>query len=328
MKNTRTFTDLDLNFLPAPSSQDRYSGIGTISFSNLTTTVTGTNTNFLSLLEVNDNLYDNTKFIGKIKSISSDTSLEFYTIGHLPKGVTEYVVTVLENSITKYDQRYNSALSSSLGHPTFVLNDILNVDVNAGENSIFFNLPAYISIEDDKLYETQLESYILDETISTGDVIGNLLISNDLTDINVTVSKTNDVISQDVIIELKNSSLYVIENEYTYSNPADISLKTDANAIKAAVKHLILTTNFERHFHSDIGSQVRAIMFEPATPMTQILLQRSITDVITSYEPRVQLLDVIVSLDNPSYSANITIYFQIINTTQPLRIDLVLERAR
>jgi phage baseplate assembly protein W len=205
MKNTRTFTDLDLNFLPAPSSQDRYAGIGTIAFTNLNTIVTGTNTIFLTFLDINNNLYVNNVFLGKIKSIISDTSIELYEVVPLPS----------------------------------------EIDI-----------------------------------------------------------------------------------EYTYSLPADISVKTDANAIKAAVKHLVLTSNYERHFHSDIGSQVRAIMFEPATPMTQILLQRSIVDVINSYEPRVQLIEVIVSLDNPSYSANVTIYFQIINTTQPLRIDLVLERAR
>lgn len=205
MKNTRTFTDLDLNFLPAPSSQDRYDGIGTISFNNLNTTVIGKNTIFLTLLDVNDNLYVDDVYLGKIKSISSETSLNLYE---------------------------NAKINSNVSH------------------------------------------------------------------------------------------------SYKYSNPADISVKTDANAIKAAVKHLILTSNYERHFHSDIGSQVRGIMFEPATPMTQILLQRSIVDVITSYEPRVQLIDVIVSLDSSTYAANITIYFQIINTTQPLRIDLVLERTR
>lgn len=205
MQNTRTFTDLDLNFLPAPSSQDRYIGTGTISFTNLNSIVTGTNTIFLTFLDVGNNLYVNTAFLGKIKSIISDTSIELYEVVSLP------------------------------------------------------------------------------------------------------------------------SEIHI---EYSYSLPADISVKTDANAIKAAVKHLVLTSNYERHFHSDVGSQVRAIMFEPATPMTQILLQRSIVDVINSYEPRVQLIEVIVSLDNPSYSANVTIFFQIINTTQPLRIDLVLERAR
>ena len=113
-----------------------------------------------------------------------------------------------------------------------------------------------------------------------------------------------------------------------HPNTKDVAKKTNAEAIKQSLKNLLLTQYYERPFHSQIGSQVKALMFELATPMTQILLQRSITDVITGYEPRVQLLNVIVDMNSESYSANITIYFQIINTTQPLRIDLVLERAR
>jgi len=204
MKNTRTFTDIDLNFLPAPSSQDRHTGIGTITTTLNSTTVVGADSLFVSAMAEHDNLYVESKLIGKVKTITSNTSLELYT------GVSQ---------------------------PT--------------TNSTF-----------------------------------------------------------------------------KYSTPADISIKADANAIKASIKHLVLTMNYERPFHSQIGSQVKALMFELATPMTQILLQHSITDVITGYEPRVQLLNVIVDMNSESYSANVTIYFQIINTTQPLRIDLVLERAR
>jgi phage baseplate assembly protein W len=205
MKNTRTFTDLDLNFTPAPSSQDRYVGTGTISFTNLNSIVSGINAIFLTFLEVNNNLYVDNVFLGKIKTIISDSSLELY-------GVV--------------------SLSSE------------------------------------------------------------------------------------------------INKAFTYSLPADISVKTDANAIKASLKHLILTMNYERHFNSKVGSQVNAIMFEPASPMTEILLRRSIEDTITSFEPRVIILDIVINMDKENHTANISIYFQIVNTTQPLRIDLVLERTR
>ena len=63
MRNTRTFTDLDLNFRPAPSSQDRIVGEGTITVSNQSAIVTGTNTRFQSFLNVNDNIYINGSFI-------------------------------------------------------------------------------------------------------------------------------------------------------------------------------------------------------------------------------------------------------------------------
>ena len=204
MKNTRTFTDLDLNFTPAPSSQDRHLCIGNITCNIQSNVVSGIGSSFTYSISVNDNLYINNIFIGKIQSISSDTSLILFG---------------------------NSKLTAT--------------------NSVF-----------------------------------------------------------------------------TYSTPGDVSIKTDANAIKASVKHLILTMNYERHFNSKIGSQVNAIMFEPASPMTEILLRRTIEDTITSFEPRVIILDIVINMDIENHTANISIYFQIVNTTQPLRIDLVLERTR
>ena len=43
----------------------------------------------------------------------------------------------------------------------------------------------------------------------------------------------------------------------------DVVLKYDDQAIKAAVKNLVLTQNYERPFHSEIGSQIRGLLFEP-----------------------------------------------------------------
>jgi phage baseplate assembly protein W len=108
----------------------------------------------------------------------------------------------------------------------------------------------------------------------------------------------------------------------------DISRKFDENAINQSLRNLILTRNYERPFHSEIGSQVRAVLFEPASPMTAIKLKRSIEDVVFNFEPRVVLLnvDVIDQIDNNAYT--ITITYRIVNTERPRQLDLVLERTR
>lgn len=108
----------------------------------------------------------------------------------------------------------------------------------------------------------------------------------------------------------------------------DIARKYDENAIKQAVKNLILTQNYERPFHSEIGSQVRALLFENATPMTKALLKKTITDVINNFEPRVNLLDVGVQFLEDRNAVNIEILFKIKNTFTPLTVNLVLERTR
>ena len=41
----------------------------------------------------------------------------------------------------------------------------------------------------------------------------------------------------------------------------DVATKYDEQAIKQSVRNLILTKNFERPFHSEIGCQVRGMLF-------------------------------------------------------------------
>ena len=108
----------------------------------------------------------------------------------------------------------------------------------------------------------------------------------------------------------------------------DVVRKFDEEAIKAAVKNLVLTQNYERPFHSEIGSQIRGLLFEPATPMLNVMLKRAITDTIINFEPRVRLNEVLVTISPDNNEVYVSIYFTIINTTKPLQVNLVLTRSR
>lgn len=108
----------------------------------------------------------------------------------------------------------------------------------------------------------------------------------------------------------------------------DVTMKYDEEAIKASVRNLVLTQNYERPFHSEIGSQIRGLLFEPATPMLNVMLKRAITDTITNFEPRVKLEEVQVTISPDDHYVNVSIYFRIINTTRPIQVDLILTRTR
>ena len=108
----------------------------------------------------------------------------------------------------------------------------------------------------------------------------------------------------------------------------DVAIKYDEQAIKQSVRNLILTKNFERPFHSEIGSQVRGLLFEPVTEMSVSIIKRSIVDVIRNYEPRVQLVDVFVNVRPDENYVDIRIVFKIINTATPIELTLTLERTR
>lgn len=108
----------------------------------------------------------------------------------------------------------------------------------------------------------------------------------------------------------------------------DINIRYDADAIKASVKNLVLTQNYERPFHSEIGSPVTGLLFDLATPILSATLKRVIGDLIDNFEPRVRLTNVIVDISLDNNSAYISIYFTILNTLRPISLDILLERSR
>ena len=108
----------------------------------------------------------------------------------------------------------------------------------------------------------------------------------------------------------------------------DVGFKKDENAVKQAVKNLVLTQNFERPFHSEIGSSLRSLLFEPATPMTKEILRKTISDTITNFEPRVELIDVEIRYTLDDTAVDVRIVFKIRNTFTPIDVNLTLERTR
>lgn len=114
------------------------------------------------------------------------------------------------------------------------------------------------------------------------------------------------------------------------ANPVtgDLSLKYDENAVKAAVKNLVMTQNYERPFHSEIGNQIRGLLFNPASPMMDALLTRAIQDTINNFEPRVVLMNVKVASNPDNNAVYCSILFRIVNTSKPVSLELTLQRTR
>ena len=109
----------------------------------------------------------------------------------------------------------------------------------------------------------------------------------------------------------------------------DIAKLTDIAAVKASVKNLVLTNFYERPFHPEIGSDVRNALFENMTPQIATRLGRNIEDVIVNFEPRAELISVIVNanIDRNAYEA--TIKFNVVNSeTEEQTLNLFLERLR
>lgn len=108
----------------------------------------------------------------------------------------------------------------------------------------------------------------------------------------------------------------------------DVTVKTNEQAIKSSIRNLILTSNYEKPFHPEIGSQIKSLLFEPATPMLPIMLRKAIEFTIYNFEPRVSLTNVEATVSEDENSIDVTVEFVIINTSTPVALDLILYRTR
>jgi phage baseplate assembly protein W len=108
----------------------------------------------------------------------------------------------------------------------------------------------------------------------------------------------------------------------------DVAMRYNEQAVIASVRNLLLTNFYERPFQPNVGSNLNALLFEPATNITASILSDEIRSVITNYEPRVSILSLNVQLNADSNSFNVDISFFIGNNTTPTNVSLLLQRSR
>lgn len=108
----------------------------------------------------------------------------------------------------------------------------------------------------------------------------------------------------------------------------DVPLKTEVEAIKFAIKCLVLTDHYERPFHSEIGSNVRGLLFENMDMLTSIVLREDISNLLDNYEPRISVTDIEIIPVPDQNSLYLTIVFIVKNTQQQLSVGITLERTR
>ena len=108
----------------------------------------------------------------------------------------------------------------------------------------------------------------------------------------------------------------------------DVNKLTDVEAVKRSVRNLINTNHFERPFHPEIGGNVRALLFENMTPLTALNLQRKIEEVLSNFEPRAKITQIIADPDMDRNGYRLEIKFYVIGIQNPITVETFLERLR
>jgi phage baseplate assembly protein W len=108
----------------------------------------------------------------------------------------------------------------------------------------------------------------------------------------------------------------------------DVVQKIGVDAVKRSVKNLIYLRAYEKPFQPHIYSNIRALLFEPSTPLIKIQLKKSIIAVLKENEPRINLASVRIGVSPDSYTYNISINYTIINRPETQTVSIQLERLR
>lgn len=108
----------------------------------------------------------------------------------------------------------------------------------------------------------------------------------------------------------------------------DVTTLTNEEAVKQSIHNLLRTNKGERLFNPVIGSNLQSLLFENITPQTESSLREYIEVTINNFEPRANLIDVIVSAlpEINAYAA--TVVFSVINKSEPVVLDIILNRTR
>jgi len=109
---------------------------------------------------------------------------------------------------------------------------------------------------------------------------------------------------------------------------SDLSVFKNEDSVKEAIKNLVLTDRGERLMQPNIGGNIRAMLFENMTPAGLKLIEEQVRSVIEIYEPRAEVMDVIVNGNLDDNAVKVTIKFYVTNQEQPVELNVFLERTR
>ena len=109
----------------------------------------------------------------------------------------------------------------------------------------------------------------------------------------------------------------------------DLIAIKNTTAISRAVRNLILTKRGERPFEPALGSKVYDLLFESMDKQTASVIRDEVKTVIENYEPRVDLIEVIVIPNHDVASMDVTIRYEIVGIDVPAQeLTLALEPTR
>jgi phage baseplate assembly protein W len=107
----------------------------------------------------------------------------------------------------------------------------------------------------------------------------------------------------------------------------DITTKTDTDAIRRAVRNIVLTNKYERPFKPNFGGSIRNLLFELDTDRKVNRMKSTMKEVIETFEPRVKNVTVLFG-EVERNEMEVTVFYNITDGVKNQDLTFTVTRAR
>jgi phage baseplate assembly protein W len=114
-----------------------------------------------------------------------------------------------------------------------------------------------------------------------------------------------------------------------HPNTGQITRRKNADSVKMALRNLVLTKKYERIHNPSFGSNITHSLFENLSESETEEVREEIEYTIKKYEPRVDLHEVVVSIDENNNALVAKVIFSVINFGERREeLNLTISRVR
>ena len=109
----------------------------------------------------------------------------------------------------------------------------------------------------------------------------------------------------------------------------DLPILANERAISRSVRNLVETIPTERFFNSNLGSNIRDMLFDNFSGSSVMIIEDMIRTTVRNYEPRVGDIGVEVDASPDTNTVQVKVLFDIIGLEAPVQsFDFILEPTR
>ena len=109
----------------------------------------------------------------------------------------------------------------------------------------------------------------------------------------------------------------------------DVSIKTNNDAIKQSIKNILFYSSLEKPFNTQFNLNLREYLFLNWSILYETDLKKQIFDILSTYEPRITINAIQITVDPDNHTLSISIDYSIIGQNNiEESVEVMVERTR